>query len=304
MIKLHKPAQTTTSRLFLVIGSLIIFSLACNLPMVAQSSQGADETAQIEISVRETLIAIEGADGSNGDGQSGQDSDPVPPSETPEPVISDTPTLTPTVTDTPTPEVAMIYASANTNCRTGQGTYFSWLVTLQGGDESEAVGRDTSGDYWYIRRPDNPSQFCWLWGKYATPSGPWQSLPVYTPVPTPTPGFEYKVTYKQMIGPCPKYALVFQIDNTGAFTLQSWKTKATDHTGGSNPVDTEADVFVDFPGCMWAGTQVDLTPGEGYYVIQVFDNNPDDHDITTTIKVCTEDGLAGDCLKKEIRMTP
>lgn len=304
MQHIHKSAQNTASRLFLTIGLLIFFSLACNLPMMAQSSQGADETARIEISVRETLIAIEGENSGNGADQAGQDSDPITPSETPEPVISDTPTQTPTQTDTPTPEVAMIYASANTNCRKGQGTFFDWLVTIQQGEESEAVGIDTSGDYWYIRRPDVPSQFCWMWGKYATPSGPYESLPVYTQIPTPTPGFDFKLTYLETFQCGPWWGLQFQLDNTGSFTLESWRSSGVDNSGGLTNSPNQQDIFFSSFGCVMGNSQNDLTPGEASYVNVVFDGNPTGHDLKVNVKVCTEDGMAGDCLKKSLNITP
>ncbi len=304
MRQIQKPVRKSSSNLFIIVSLLILLSVACNLPSMAKSVQGPDETARIEISVRETMNALEGNPASDAENQTGQDTDVLPPSETPEPDITDTPTLTPTATDTPTPEVAMIYASANTNCRTGQGTFFQWLVTMQQGQESEAVGIDTSGDYWYIRRPDNPSAFCWLWGKYATPSGPYESLPVYTQIPTPTPGFDYKITYLQLKQCGAIWGLLFQIDNIGSFTLESWKSTAVDHTGGLTNVPNEQDEFFSSFSCGSSDTQNDLTPGEGSYLNAVFNGDPSGHDITVKIKVCTEDGMAGDCLKKTFDMTP
>jgi hypothetical protein len=294
--------QKHTSKLFLIISLLILLSLACNLPSMAQSVQGADETALIEISVRETMSALDGDQVSDGEDQSSQD--PDVPSETPEPDVTDTPTLTPTATDTPTPEVAMIYASANTNCRTGQGTFFEWLVTLQQGDEAEAVGIDTSGEYWYIRRPDSPSQFCWLWGKYATPSGPYQSLPVYTPIPTPTPGFDFNLTYLEAFQCGPWWGLQLQLDNIGSFTLESWKSTGVDNSGGLTNNPNQQDIFFSSFGCVMGNSQNDLTPGEGSYVNVIFDGIITGHEITASIKACTEEGLAGECLKKSVNVTP
>ncbi len=287
----------TSSRILVYVSLLIILSLACNLP-VSQTAKEEKPPGFVETSVAETIAAQEAG------GPSGVDTQNQPPTDTYSPPVTATPSLTPTQTLTPTPDIAMIQISENTNCRTGPGVIYDWLVTMQKGDESEAIARDPTGDYWYIRRPGQPTSFCWLWGKYATPSGPYDSLPIYTPVPTPTVGFNYKVTYKELLGPCPAYALVFQIDNIGSFTLESWKTSAVDHTGGSNPEINQLDAFVEFTGCSWTGTQVDLTPGEAFYVLMVFNNNPTGHDITTKIKICTEDGMAGDCLKKEVRFTP
>ena len=286
-----------SSKLFVAVSLLILLSLACNLPSMAKSVQNPDETARIEISVRETLSAQEGD-------QTAQDTEPIPPSDTPEPEITEAPTLTPTATDTPTPAVAMIHASANTNCRKGQGTFFDWLVTLQQGDQAEAVGVDTSGDYWYIRRPDQPSGFCWLWGKYATPSGPYESLPVYTQIPTPTPGFDFKLTYLETFQCGPWWGLQFQLDNIGSFTLESWKSTGVDNSGGLTNNPNEQDIFFSSFGCVMGNSQNDLTPGEASYVNVIFDGNPTGQDITAKLRVCTQDGMAGDCLKKSFNITP
>lgn len=301
MQKDQNQISYSPSKLLIAVALLITLSLACNLPSMAKSVSGPDETAQI-ISVQETLAAMDLDSVSGGEDQSNQDSGL--PSETPEPLISDTPTLTPTVTDTPTPEIAMIYASANTNCRTGQGTDFAWLVTLQQGDQAEAVGVDTSGNYWYIRRPDQPAGFCWLWGKYATPSGPYQSLPVYTQVPTPTPGFDFELIYLETFQCGPWWGLQFQLNNTGSFTLESWKSTGVDNTGGLANNPNEQDIFFSSFGCIMGNSQQDLTPGEGSYVNVVFAGNPTGHKITAKIKACTENGLAGDCLKKTYNVTP
>ena len=300
MRKDNKHKLQSSSKLYFAVSLLVLLSLACNLPLMASSAQGPDETALIEISVRETLAAREGA--SDEDDQSGQD--PDSPSETPEPEITDTPTLTPTTTDTPTPEVAMIYASANTNCRTGQGTFFEWLVTMQEGEESEAVGIDTSGDYWYIRRPDQPSGFCWLWGKYATPSGPWESLPVYTPIPTPTPGADFKLTYVDITQCTSNWLVQFQIDNIGSETFESWRSKGTDNSGGLVNTVNKQDKFYHFNHCTILSSQNDLTPGEGSYLNVIFNSDSSGHDLTVNIKVCTEEGQSGDCFEKIFDITP
>ncbi len=296
------PRWKNPARIAGIVALLLFAGLACNVPSLASKNNQEQDPGFVETSVVETMLALDGGQIQNGSDPTDQEADP-PVTDTPG--ITDTPTLTPTVTHTPTPQVAMIYSSANTNCREGQGTEFAWLTSLTTGDEAEAVGVDTSGEYWYIRRPDQPNSFCWLWGKYATPSGPYQSLPVYTQVPTPTPGFDYKATFISLIGPCGgNWATMYRIDNIGAFTLESWKTSATDHTGGSNPLSTEQDQFYEYSGCAQINQQVDLTPGESYYLLQIFDNNPSGHDITTNIKICTKNGLAGECLTKKIRHKP
>jgi hypothetical protein len=287
-------------RILFILSILIIVSLACNLPGREAPVVDEKQPGFVETSVAETIAVQEGA---NPEEQQQEEAAP-PPTDTATPDVTLTPSLTPTATYTLTPEVAMVSVSGNTNCRTGQGTSFQWLVTLMEGEEAEAVGIDTSGDYWYIRRPDQPSGFCWLWGEYATASGPYQALPVYTQVPTPTPGFDFKVSYQKVIDCGFIWGVQYRIDNTGSFKLESWKTTSEDQSGGLTNAPNEQNVFGDYTGCVLSGQQVDLVPGEAYYLNAVFDGDPTGHKISTKIRICTKDDLGGDCLTKTFTHTP
>ncbi len=300
-------------KIFLILSSLILLSLACNIPIMANQSTGDQNQPAgfVETSIVETMIAFSDGDILSDPVQdaapdSGQDSTPVPATATATATLenTETPTLTPTVTNTPTPEVAMVYASANTNCRTGQGTVFEWVTSLQAGEDAEAVGVDPTGDYWYIRRPDQPASYCWLWGKYATPSGPYESLPVYTPMPTPTPGDDYKLTYSGITQCTSNWLVQFHIVNIGSHTLESWKSSGTDNSGGLVNSPNQQDAFYHFDHCTQISKQNDLTPGEGSYLNAIFNNDSSGHNLTIKIKVCTENGLGGDCFTKTFDVTP
>jgi len=104
------------------------------------------------------------------------------PTETPSPTFA----VTATVTLTPTPEVPTISVSMDTNCRKGPGTVYDYIGALLVGETAEVVGASMDGEYWIIKNPDRAGE-CWLWGRYATVTGPTEALPKYTPPPTPTP---------------------------------------------------------------------------------------------------------------------
>ena len=299
-----KRIDQKSPKLVLIISSLVLISLACNLPTMAKQAEPSQPEGNIETRVAQTVIAREGGQDTVDQGGEGEDAAP-PASDTPD--VTDTPTLTPTITETPTPEFAMVYSSENTNCRTGPNTVFPWIFTLDQGETAEAVARGSVGDYWYIKQPDFPTTICALWGKYATPSGPYEALPVWTPIPTPTPtpGLNFNISFDKYIGSCFSwYTVQYRIDNTGGFKLESWRTTSTDHTGGSNPMENFQDKFYGFSDCTHFDTQKDLTPGEAYYLNALFDHDPAGHDITVKVKVCTKDGLGGDCLVKNFRHTP
>lgn len=276
-----------------MVAVLLLISLACNLPdslPIIYPGQPADH---VQTSVAKTLVAIE-ANQPPGGTNSGLEG------------TGEATSLTITPTNFPAPSgSAKVYMSENTNCRTGQGTAFERLTILLKGEEADVVGVDTSGNYWYIRRPDQPTSFCWLWGAYATPIGPIESLPVYTPVPTATPGFEFEIAYHSNIGLCGGYfVLQYRITNTGSFTLESWNTTATDHTGGSGPQPNTQNKFYDITGCTPVGEKVNLKLGEAYYVNAMFTNDPVGHDITVNVQICSEDGLGGECRFRILRHTP
>jgi hypothetical protein len=294
--------------MILALSLIILISLACNAPMMAKQ---AKPVGFVETSVAQTMIARnagqdQGDAGQDDQADQGDQAGDQEPTATFTPEVTETPTNTPTITDTPTPEVAMVYSSANTNCRTGPDTAWPAIFTMYEGDSAEAIARGTVGDYWYINIPDQPGNTCAMWGKYATPSGPYELLPEWTPMPTPTPqGMDFTISYYQLQCSGP-YFVMYRIDNVGSKTLESWQSSAVDHTGGSSPQTNTLDHFVTInPACTWFDNhQDDLTPGEAYYVPMVFNNNPNNHKITTTIKICTEEGLGGKCKSKTITHKP
>jgi len=294
--------KKTTPKMFVFVSVLILISLACNLPSMAKTAGSQDTARQVETSIAETLEARKQGDGQD-QGAEGDDNAAPPASDTPE--VTDTPSLTPTITDTPTPEVAMIYSSANTNCRVGPGTSFAAIYTVNEGTEVEAVAQGPYGEFWYIKHPDQPSTICAMWSKYATPSGPYELLPIWTPMPTPTPkGLDFTISYHKYLDCGGPWGVQYRIDNIGSKTLESWTSSVTDHTGGSNPQVWTDDKFYDYSTCVSTGVQEDLTTGEAYYVFSYFFGDPKNHKITSHIKLCAKNGLGGECKTKNYKHKP
>ena len=121
--------------------------------------------------------------------------EPTPtPGITPSVTISPLPaTHTPTQaataapTNTPKPGKPVVSVSVSTNCRTGPGTSYPRVGSLLTWQTAKLIARHPDLDYWYIQLPEN-GRHCWLWGYYASPSGSYQDLPVFTPPPPPTSG--------------------------------------------------------------------------------------------------------------------
>lgn len=175
-------------RLTLAVATLLLPALACNL-------QGAEipEGPEGEVATA-VVLTLEAQSAQTAAAQPPTEA-PEPTIETPEPEVTPTEALTATPAFTATPAVPMVSVTTNTNCRTGPGAIYDYRGALLVGETAEVVARSSVGDYWYIVNPDNPGEFCWLWGEYAVPVGNTAVLPAFTPPPSPTPTYTPTATY-------------------------------------------------------------------------------------------------------------
>lgn len=171
--------MSATPRPALYLATLLLAALACNLQDAPEQSED-----QVATAVAQTLEA-----------QASQTAAiqpatlPPEPSATLEPEVTPTLTLTATTASTATPAVPMISVTTSTNCRTGPGAIYAYRGALLVGESAEIVARSTVGNYWYVVNPDNPGEFCWLWGEYGVVTGNTSVLPAFTPPPSPTPTY-------------------------------------------------------------------------------------------------------------------
>jgi hypothetical protein len=275
--------------------ALLLLS-ACELPTKNPTSSPADaifETAQAAAAGTLTQLAN------------------LVPSQTSSPVFTDTVTPPEITLAPPTPSKPMVSVSKETNCRVGSDTSFERVSGLLPGVMAEVVGLDTSGQYYYIRDPQNSQNFCWLWGYYATLVGDGSNLPRFTPMPTPTititptPVADFSFVTLEMDG-CVGSFVEVSVKNTGSGIWSSGSVISKDTV--SNVVSTEQkfDIFREVNGCLYAGPgQSDLTNGEigfmqGYDLIPFVPG----HSILVTVKLCSQDLLAGTCITKETTFTP
>ncbi len=148
------------TRTWIAVNALIVAILACNLP----SSQNPAQPPGPAATDTPAMIVLEASN---------------------TPAFTETPSLTPTITLTPTPSVPEVNVTTATNCRTGPGTEYDLLYTLQPGQVAQIIGKDTADKYWIINFPGGVP--CWLWGQYAVVSGNVAALNEFAVPPTPTP---------------------------------------------------------------------------------------------------------------------
>lgn len=287
--------------ILLSVTTLLIISLACALPSVPAPTQ---DIHSLETAVMGTMVS--------GATQTAIAGDPVGLIDTVTPLATFTPelpTFTPTVTLTPMPiftstsMVPLISVTVATNCRVGPGRIYDRVGALLPGAVAEIVGRNESGNYWYIRNPNQSNGFCWLWGEYATVTGNFAALPVYTPQPTPTPMPDFEAYYDGLES-CNGWWPDIEVVNTGGITFESISLTVRD-TDTDIVVSMYSDVFHDIDGCSDSFTRERLNPGDSRIVsAPVFTYDPRGHNLRATITLCSRDGQNGTCITESIRFTP
>jgi hypothetical protein len=239
----------------------------------------------------------------------------VAPGDTQPPVSVDTntPEFSPTPSDTPlpsltfTPAVPMVSVSVDTNCRSGPGTAYDILGVLHVGETAEVVGVAPYGGSWIIKNPDGAGT-CWLWDQYATVTGSTAGLPTIAVPPTPTPTASFTVAYLSNVTCTPLFGFRFQLTNNGDILWESYKVDVLDSVTLVTKTYWD-DKFIDStPDCFTATVLTNLAPGEsgnaGNWTTGLFNYNPAGHAMTATFTLCSQNGLAGDCISKSVNFTP
>lgn len=152
-------------------------------------------------------------------------------------IYTDTPISLPTSTQvsiqtTPTlkTEALLISANLDTNCREGPDTVFPVIGHFQRGQTSEVQGSNTSQTWWYIKNPDNPERYCWVWGETTYVEGITNEVAIITPPPLPPLGIDFIATYSHIEDCGGLRVAVFAIENTGSLKLESLQMLIIDMT--------------------------------------------------------------------------
>lgn len=113
--------------------------------------------------------------------------EPEPTDTEAPPTATQTPTATKTSTGTPIPtiEPPSLVINENTVCRTGPGMIYDIRAYINAGTEPIMLGRVSENDWWSVEDPEFSSQ-CWVADNVVTVNGDIESLPEFTPEPTPT----------------------------------------------------------------------------------------------------------------------
>jgi PPE-repeat protein len=89
-----------------------------------------------------------------------------------------------TPTPMPTTNTVTLQVRVDTYCRVGPGIPYDIVTILRIGKTANVIARNAQETYWVIENPAGDGH-CWVWGYYATLTGPVAELPIWAPPPTP-----------------------------------------------------------------------------------------------------------------------
>ena len=213
------------------------------------------------------------------------------------PAPTASPTLPPAATLTATPEPVYISVSAPTNCRIGPGSRYTRTGTLLIEATAQVVAKNSTFNFWYIVNPDRPSEYCWLWGEYATVTGDEQVLPVYTPPPSPTPSPAFNMSLESFYTCGVTDYVVFKIHNPTQITYMTAQRHLVDTETGKDLYGPALDrhPFAPGPRDCPPGHDNEILPDHVAYIYVPLSRAESGHGMRAIIMVCTGDYLGGDC---------
>ena len=110
---------------------------------------------------------------------------PTPTETAPPPTPTITPTSTSTRTPTQTSEPAALVVNEDIACRSGPGLIYDIRAYISEGVTPILLGHVQGKDWWSVEEPVFNAH-CWVSSEVVTVKGDINSLPVFTPEPTPT----------------------------------------------------------------------------------------------------------------------
>ena len=235
------------------------------------------------------------------------------PSETPsltQPPGTPTETVEPTASFTPVPVYMRV--TRPTHCRSGPGQSFEIVGSLLVGMKVEVIGRDPTGQYWYIPNPYVFTDYCWVWGEYAEFEGPQLLVPMVAPPSTPTntgtaiPSLEFKLQPRGMQTCNGAHWINIEIVNLNDnYIFNSVKIEMQDTVNNVYRTVT----YNNFPhsiGCDGMIVEESISAKGGAEDVSGprFDYNLRGIKLIAYVTVCTEEDQKGICTKREVKYTP
>lgn len=304
--------MSRSHRIYFSTAAVLIASMACAVPAVPAIPDTATPV-DLNTAIMQTVSALT----MNAPSETASPTQEATATFTLEPsTATSTETATATLELTSTLSITLISVSVDTNCRSGPGKVFENKGFLLVGESVEVFGVDPTNSYWYIRNPDSDTEFCWVWGKYATLTGPTSQLPIHTPPPTPeftstplptltpTSPPTFDASYIRLDTCNGQWWVEIKLLNTSAVSFKSVYVSVNDKSTNETQVHLQ-NGFADRDGCEEGNTKDRLAPGETYRIgTPAFSHDLASHEIKVTITLCSGADLKGFCSTRGVGAIP
>jgi hypothetical protein len=190
-----------------------------------------------------------------------------------------------------------------TVCRIGPQAAFARAADIEAGAAIDIIARSTDGNWWQVPSPLDPAETCWVfWDAdldflgevFNLPLIEGPKLPTNTPRPTNPPGFS--INYAQEINCSGTSYFIIAVTNTGPETYESVSMnlinadteKRIAHSDGNN------EFLPNNKSCPKGESA--LGPGESAFLGIRSGQAPAGASLRVSVRLCTENGLRGNCL--------
>lgn len=202
-------------------------------------------------------------------------------------------------------------APSGANCRVGPASGFARITEVSPGGESlNIVARSSSGDWWQVKPPALDGGDCWIfWASDLTFEGDVFSLPLVegprlptnTLAPTRPPGISVRFAAENTCEGT-KFAMI-EITNTGPETYESAVVRLIDVASGTQIARSDGNnEFLSSSASCPKGNS-NLGPGQSAFLGIRVDGASSGALLRVSVRVCTENGYAGNCVSRNTQFT-
>ena len=207
---------------------------------------------------------------------------------------------TPTETSAISPDPVLI-TNQETNCRSGPGVVYDFIIMLPLEEEIKVIGRSKSDDWWKVELSDPAGLTCWVWwaenlelagNVFSVPYLKAPPLPTSTPWDTDPPPFRaFLVNTHDCRG---NAHATFEVVNNSTDTYESARVSIIVPDVQTLSVNDGNSIFLSSAGGCSGGNS-SLPPGGRAYLVGDIRGAPAGITLRAKITLCTGDGLSGTC---------
>jgi hypothetical protein len=228
-----------------------------------------------------------------------------------QPISSETttPSVAQSSSPSPTPQKVTGIVLENILCRNGPEKAYDLVGYLHPGDQIEMLARASDNSAWYIPMPGDTQSFCWVSTAFISVSGDPELLPVYTPMPSPTPKPpDFSIKYVGF-GKCyqgGQFRLNLNIINTGSTIWELMLVNMSDTVSGEKYSWEEKEFRLNNFPCEHHRifSEELLKRGIALFESPGLDQDLTGHLVLIEITLCEDKIDRYPCLTRTIKVTP